>query len=280
VAGARNESASSQALRVAQALLDILGPQAENFPGIHERVAEVVHEEFARQVLAVDKLAQTTRRLQFMLDAENSPMRIDRIDLAESRVYWSCTAHPDRGIRGIYLGAAFAGQRCKSCAGEKTGERCRMTEVKLTEAASVLGVRLQSPFSAYRKNTTRLQWVCARCSTIFDATWIALKDRRTRCPSCAESELRQDLRATQWPRLLVQIAANGDVMESVSSEYRNQATRLTVRCTRHGGCGEIFTMSAEKILRGQLHSCDRYRRFSSARWDSLPHPSVEARLPR
>jgi hypothetical protein len=210
--------------------------------------------------------AECTREAQLrsQLDKEGSPVEILDYDplsgffslfCKKHKVNWQANA--TNAIGSTDTGRS--GTRCPECGELVRREKRRLTFEKLILVAAKKGFRPCFEKEAYVNNSNYLPWECLKCGAGINESWAHLSTDR-KCRSCSGTLKRTELAKIEMGEIQKIAECNGDKLLSAVAEYKNQATKLRLKCTREGGCGEEFEMRAQKVKAGQLHGCDKHTR--------------------
>lgn len=151
------------------------------------------------------------------------------------------------------------GTRCPECGELVRREKRRLPFEELIVASAKKGFHPCFIKDAYVNNSDYLLWECLTCRAALKESWAHLSTDR-KCRSCSGAIRQKELANRQMADIKEIVKHNGDRLISSVDDYQNQTTKLRLKCTREGGCGQEFEMGANKIKQGQLHSCDKHAR--------------------
>jgi hypothetical protein len=260
------KSLPEAAALVARRLAEVV-PEIQGLPGYAQRLAQLNDPGTLADLIALaGNIWSPWQKLQTQLDAEQSTVRIVDFDPLAQRFTLRCERHPEQGswsaTRANAIGSTSGdrqGTRCPTCSIGVRAARRRLDATTLVEQANALGVIPLFEPAAYKNNSQRLPWCRLPCGHLITASWCDIMRERP-CHECAAAARAIARRRSEYAAIRTIVSANGDQLISSVDDYIDQQSALSVLCCRTGGCGEIYSMRAQKIKQGQRHGCDRHRR--------------------
>ena len=210
---------------------------------IGDRLLKDDHAELNRRLLETTATKGMLARLK--AQAVALCLSIVSYDPAARRIR---TAHPEFGV-SEWRSCTGKLRPTKKQQGKASSARQRLDETAVIASAEKTGWLPGWQAGEYINQYQLLKWTCATCGHEHIDSYMHKKDRPH--ADCVK-------RASDFAEIAGLIAARGDTLLSEQSDFpTSEKAKVRIRCTRDGGCGEIFEQAIEKIRLGQLHGCDK-----------------------
>jgi len=254
---------------VVQKLIETVGSLLFSIPGFRQRI-EQLNQTLVYRLLSTSERLPLEDRLQAQLDEEKSTVEIQSYDPISRFFTLSCKTHPghswpcyaNNAIRSKISGRG--GTRCKHCAIESHAAKCRLTIEEVDAKAAEAGFRRAFDHEIYKSNAGRLTWECLKDPNhVVHDSLTHLLERG--CSHCRTETRRRRRQRDEHAKLDAIVATRGDLLISSKEDYRNNRSKMLIRCLRPGGCGQTYTMAAGKIKAGQMCACDKNSRIAQSR---------------
>jgi len=225
--------------------------------GLDERAADLVTDHYAKlmsRLRAFSPMHSVLTRIQ--TQAQDLGLELVAYDPITRRIQTTCEK-PEHGVsawRPLYPGVTG----CKLCYYETISERDRLPEGEVIAAAlNKMWVPLWPP-GKYKNQCEKMNWMCVRCCRTVEDSFVHVKVR-----SCTKCNTREKL----FGKVINVIETRGDKL--LTEKYKfpvGKRGKIELLCTRPGGCNQPFPQRIEKLLKGQLHMCDKGKRAAKTRY--------------
>ena len=215
---------------------------------------------FSRSYVLYRRLSRQAKRKNMTLIAFDPRRRL---------IKTRCNVNPQHTSKWRPLNGKVSG--CRDCHIEAVAGHNRLDEAPVKTRAREAGWSALWKRGSYQNQRQLLPWQCMGCErTVNDSFEHVCVRPCTHCKKRADLYLLTD----------EAIKARGDTLLTPMARFpTSQRGRVSLRCTRSGGCNTVHTQAIEKILAGKMHGCDKGKRAARTRYRTQ-RQALRSRGPR